>query len=804
LRRSHKVLRVPTPPNELDVPALLGALRPEQKVALLSGIDTWHTASFDEPPVPAIRMSDGPAGVRGTSFTGPASASFPCATALGATWDPDLVEEIGRALGREAHAKSAHVVLAPTVNLHRTPIGGRNFECFSEDPVLTARLAVAYVRGLQRERVAACIKHFVGNDTEFERMTISSEIDERTLRELYLVPFEAAVTEAGVRAIMTAYNRLNGTFCSEHPWLLRDVLRGEWGFDGLVVSDWFGTHSAVASLRAGLDLEMPGPPRERGTVLLDALERGEVDESELDASVERVLRLADWVGAADGRTEEVTAADPATRDVIRRAAARAMVLLKNEGALPLAATAQRVALIGPYARFGRPQGGGSARVRPDHGRGPYDALVARGFDVTFEPGGSIARYLPVVRGDFAVTFTDVDGASVVTATNQLSWYWDRPPVEGISATRFGATISGTFVADVTGEWEFGVRAIGPVTVRLDGEPVVSIDQPLRGGAFFGMGSPEVRGTAVLEEGRRYELTVEYPVSPEDERVRGLVVGARAVPAGDHIQRAAEVAAAAEVAVVIVGTDDDWETEGEDRAGLALPADQDDLVAAVAAANPNTIVVVNTGSPVTMPWLDDVPAVLQLWFPGQELGDALVDVLTGDVEPGGRLPTTFPRRLEDTPAFAHYPGADGTAVYAEGLFIGHRWYDRQDIEPLFPFGHGLGYTTFEFGTATVSGGVDHGVTVAIEVRNTGERPGSEVVQVYVEPPAGDPARPLRHLAGFARIELAPGEQGTVAIEFGRRAFASWLDGAWTVTPGDYVVHVGRSSRELARAGSVSAG
>jgi len=286
-------------------------------------------------------------------------------------------------------------------------------------------------------------------------------------------------------------------------------------------------------------------------------------------------------------------------------------------------------------------------------------------------------------------------------------------------------------------------------------------------------------------------------------VRGLAVGARPVPVEDHIARAATAAAAADVVVVIVGTDDDWETEGEDRTGLALPLDQDDLVAAVVAANPNTVVVLNTGSPVTMPWLDAVPAVLQMWFPGQELGDALVDVLTGDVEPGGRLPITFPRRLEDTPAFDHYPGTgDGRAVYAEGLFIGHRWYDRQDIEPLYPFGHGLGYTTFELGMASVAGGVEHGVDIDVEVRNTGSRPGSEVVQVYVEPPAGDAARPLRTLAGFARVELAAGEQGTASIRLGRRAFASWLDGAWTVAPGEYVLHAGRSSRDLARAGSIT--
>ncbi len=311
--------------------------------------------------------------------------------------------------------------------------------------------------------------------------------------------------------------------------------------------------------------------------------------------------------------------------------------------------------------------------------------------------------------------------------------------------------------DVSGTWELGVRAVGPARVELDGETVVELTESLRGGAFFGMGSPEVRGTVELEEGRRYELTVDYPVSDE-ALVRGLVVGARAVPVDDAIARAVAVAEGADLAIVIVGTDDEWETEGEDRTSLALPGAQDELVAAVAAANANTVVVLNTGSPVTMPWLDAVPAVLQLWFPGQEIGDGLVDVLTGDAEPGGRLPTTFPKRLEDTPAFAHHPGTDGRTVYAEGLFIGHRWYDREEIEPLFPFGFGLGYTTFSLDMAAVAGGIEHGVTVDVDVTNTGERAGSEVVQIYVEPPSGDPARPLRHLAGFGRIELGPRRAG----------------------------------------------
>ena len=559
-------------------------------------------------------------------------------------WDPALVEEVGRALGREAVSKSAHVLLAPTVNLHRTPIGGRNFECPSEDPVLAAEVAVAYVRGVQHERVAACIKHFVGNDTEFERMTISSDIDERTLREMYLVPFEAAVRRAGVRAIMTGYNKLNGTFCSEHEWLLADLLRGEWGFDGAVVSDWFGTHSAAASLLAGLDIEMPGPPRERGARLLAAVEAGEVSEDDLDVAVARLLALGAWTGAGTAGTAEVTADDAETRAVIRRGATRAMVLLKNDaGLLPLGPTPRRVALIGPYARYGRPQGGGSARVRPDHGRGPLEALEARGLDVTFEPGGSITKYLPTVRGDFTLDLSDEPGASadvaggppvVVLGRSRRPPGIDatgsrRPHRRGVRARRHGG------LGDRHARRRAGRRPARR-RHRRRADRGATRRRLLRHGQPRGAGHDRAGGRPALSSS-----SVDYPAHAGG-LVRGLVVGARLVPDADHIARATAVAAAAELAIVIVGTDDDWETEGEDRTSLALPGDQDELVAAVVAANPNTVVVLNTGSPVTMPWLDEVPAVLQLWFPGQEIGDALADVLTGDVRTGGRLPVTFPR------------------------------------------------------------------------------------------------------------------------------------------------------------------
>jgi len=486
-----------------------------------------------------------------------------------------------------------------------------------------------------------------------------------------------------------------------------------------------------------------------------------------------------------------------------------MVLLKNDASIlpitPVESATEmrpRLALIGPYARFGRLQGGGSARVTPDHGVGPLDGLRAHGLDVTFEPGGSIARYLPAMRGEFSVEYSDADGGAATVPTTRLAWYWDQAPAPGIARSAFGAYIEGTFTPDHDGEWELGVRAVGKVTVRLDGEVVVELPEPRYGGAFFGLGSPEERATVALEADRRYAVEIDYP--PVDGAlVRGLVVGARPAPAGDHLERAVEVAAAADVAVVIVGTDDDWESEGEDRVSLQLPGDQDELVAAVVAANSRTIVVLNTGSPVTMPWLADVPAVLQLWFPGQAIGEALADVLFGADEPGGRLPITFPARLEDTPAFANYPGTGGTASYAEGLHIGYRWYAKEGIEPLFPFGFGLGYTTFAIEPVTVQGAATASASVTVDVANTGERAGSEVVQVYVDPPEGDKARPVRQLAAFRRVELEPGASEQLTIELPARAFSSWIDGEWTVPEGAYRVSVGRSAVDVQPVGDVHA-
>lgn len=780
----------------------MASLTLEQKVSLLAGHDNWHSKAL--PGVPAMRMSDGPAGVRGTSWTGPASASFPCGTALGATFDPTLVEEVGAALGEEARSKGAHVLLAPTVNLHRTPIGGRNFECLSEDPVLTARIAVGYIRGVQQHRVACCVKHFVGNDTEFERHTISSEIDEVTLREVYLVPFERAVQSvaqggADVRSLMSSYNRINGVYASEHRELLRDVLRDEWGFDGAVISDWFGTHTAAESLEAGLDLEMPGPPRERGDKLLAAVQGGETTEARVDEAVRRLLQLFVWSGVGEIDSEERTADSDATRDVIRRAATAGTVLLKNDGVLPLA-TDTSVALLGPNADRGQVQGGGSARVRTTRPSMPLTTLQHRGVAVVHEAGCRIDKRLAPMRGEFRVRYTGADGATGDEIADRLNFIWMDDPAPGVSVAAFGVSVNGSFVPDVTGDWQVSLTVVGSAVLRIDGEIMVDLTVPQTGGAFFGLGNNEIRVPLACEAGVRREVNVEIVVE-ERSQLRGLLVGAEPPASRNAMDAAVAAAADAEVAVVIIGTNSDWETEGEDRTHMDLPGAQDELVRRVAAANPRTVVVINSGSPVSMPWLTDVAAVMQVWFPGEAFGEALADMLFGVTEPGGRLPLTIPKQLSDTPAYPYHPGRDGKAEYGEGLLIGHRWYDSQRIEPAFAFGFGLGYTTWDMGAATVSGDIETGVIVSVSVRNTGERAGGSVVQCYIEPAVAEPGRPLRTLQGFARVSAEAGETTVATIELDERAFSRWdpATHAWIVAPGDYRVLLGWSSRDLSPVG-----
>ncbi len=804
---------------------LVDSLTLGEQVALLAGADFWHTVPIERAGIPSMRVSDGPAGARGTLFEGgPASVNVPCGTSLAATWDPSLVEEVAHLLGKEARAKGVRVLLAPTVNLHRTPIGGRNFECMSEDPYLTARTAVAYVRGLQAEGVAACIKHFIGNDTEFERNSIDSRIDERTLRELYMVPFEAAVKEAGVLSVMTSYNRINGPWAADSVEMIDTVLRGEWGFDGLVMSDWFGLHSTAEGVIAGLDLEMPGPTLHRGQKLLDAVAEGKVSATDVRRSARNVLTAMHRLGAFDDRLPgpELTRDVPADRALVRRAGAEGMVLLRNQQAvLPLSVgELRRVAVIGPNAARGQTEGGGSAHVRATHISNPLDALSTRlgkhGIEITHAIGSLTHKRLPALAPGLCTAFIvdlfrDVDGAdnpaaepdlSTTTTSSRMMWMADPiEPGRTGAPVGFSARFRTHFTPDVTGPWQLGVSSVADAALHLDGTLVVDNHGVPAGGSFFGIGKAEQVGTAELQAGQTYEIEVRVRRPASENALSGLQIGAFPPMLADPVREAIDIAAAADLAIVIVGTNDDWESEGYDRDTMDLPGRQDELIAGVAEACANTVVVVNAGSPVSMPWIDTVDAVVFTWFPGQEMGDALVDVLLGDIEPQGRLPVSFPASLEDTPAFEHHPGRNGVANYLEGRLIGYRWYDTVGRQPLFPFGFGLGYADVTITAARASGDAAQPTSVDVDLSNQSDRGGVQVVQVYAAR-TGDAERrsdePAQQLVGFAKITVPAYGTATVTVSLDPRAMHTWdvADHQWVRADSRFELRVGTSSGDVA--------
>lgn len=795
---------------------LLDQLTLEELVTLLAGRNMWFTEPIQRLGIERMKVSDGPAGVRGARFDGPASMNVPCSTSIAATWNRELQRRIGELLGREVIAKGARVHLAPTVNLHRTPIGGRNFECMSEDPYLTAMTAYEYVMGVQSQGVASCIKHFVGNDTEFERMTIDSQIDERTLREVYLYPFEVAVKEANTLSIMSSYNRVNGPYAADSTWLLTDVLRTEWGFDGAVISDWFGLHSTAEGANAGLDLEMPGPPIHRGQKLIDSVYAGEVSPETIRERARNVLMLMHRTGGLTvAAPEETTRNDADDISILREASSAGMVLLKNENsALPLIASdIASIALIGPNAEMAMVMGGGSAHVTPTRVSQPRDAMEHRiggSVNIEFAPGCNINKKLPElqkrhIRNASLQFFEDASllneadakaGKTEEPQTFHIMWFGDPLGRRG-NAIGFGARFTIDFVPDISGEWSFSVESVGDVVWTIDGVELLNNTGDPNGGSYFGMGKHEKIATISLEAGRSYNMVLQQWFNPTGGSVTGINIGAMAPIVGDQVSEAADVAARCDVSVVIVGTNDDWESEGWDRETIALPGEQDRLVSEVAKVSKKTIVVVNAGSPVSMPWLDEVDAVLYAWFPGQEMGDALMDVLLGDVEPSGRLPVTFPRKLEDTPAFEHHPGRNGAAKYLEGRLIGYRWFDTVGREPLFPFGFGLGYASVEVASATAH----NAFTVEASLANNSEREGAQVVQVYAHKVnraglAHD--EPDQKLVGYARTVVSAGGHETLTINLDPNAYRTWdLDASqWTQWTGDVELRVGTSSRNIA--------
>ncbi|MET4224052.1 beta-glucosidase family protein [Oerskovia enterophila] len=868
---------------------LTADLTVEEKVSLLVGAGMWTTTPIERIGLRAVAMSDGPVGVRGTGgestladgspVTAQTSAMFPAPSALSATWDRDLAARAGALFASEARRHGVDVVLAPQINLQRTPVGGRHFECYSEDPHLTAEIAVELVRSSQAHGVGMSVKHYVANDSETERTRYLARLDERTLREVYLPPFERVVHEAQAWSVMGAYSGVDDGETAapvlEHRPLLTGVLKDEWGFDGVVVSDWVATKTIRGAVEGGLDLQMPGPDGPWGDGLLAAVRSGEVAEGELDDKVLRLLRLAHRVGALDlgaphaSGTAQVTGVQPddapssassardgltgqeASAAFLRELVARSIVVLKNEavaapgadrageargaaaGLVPLdpaalapAGRPLTVALLGPAGTTPFLQGGGSSFVVPDRVTTPEEELRAglpEGTRIVVHDGARSRSNPPAldVSGRCSDPVTGAPGLLVelLDAHGQVLDSRTAPTWDGwlqdVRADAVAVRVRADVDLEEPGTHELGIGTVGVHTVTVDGRLVSTGDVVVNEDVVLSSGHnhPVARTVDVeVTEPRTARLDATLQVVHAvgyASFVRGeLVHRLPGATAQEMLDEAVAAATEADVVVLVVGTTEEVESEGYDRPDLDLPGNQDRLAELVLAANPRTVVVVNAGAPVLLPWLDDAPAVLWAWLGGQEAGSGLADALLGVTEPSGRLPWTLPARFEDVPV-PHAIPQDGVVEYTEGLDVGYRAWERTGTTPAAPFGHGLGWSTWEYvGAAVVEhpAGSDSAssgdVLLDVSVRNTGERASREVVQVYVEPDAAStppeaPSRPVRWLGGFAVVDAAPGELTTVRVRIPARALQIWdvSSQQWVTAAGGHVLRAGRSIRDL---------
>ena len=799
----------PSAPKTADerVEHLLSQLTIEEKMSLVAGTG-FDTVGVPRLGIPGLHMTDGPIGVRIDKATEFKSTRFAAGISLAATFDPELVERLGQALGRETRAHGKNVLLAPCVNIHRTPHDGRNFESFGEDPYLAARTAVAYIRGVQSEHVMATVKHFAANNQETERMSVSVAADERTLNEIYFPAFEAAVKEAKVMAVMCSYNKLGGTYACENPYLLKDQLN-KWGFRGLTMSDWGGTHSVAPAIKAGLHLEMPDGQFFSKRGLQKSLERGEIAAADLDEMVRRQLRVIVSMGWLDRPNDSGATDTPAHRALNREVARSSFVLLKNDkNLLPLdRSQIKRLAVIGPRAGY-VDAGGGSAHVVGTYQVSLLKALKEQlGNDVAidFAPGAITPESLELVPSSalrppagrqessgLVGEYYDNDefkGTPRLTQVDPvIDFHWDvGSPNEKLPADHYSIVWRGQLVAPVSGRYLIALRSDDGSRLTLNGKRIID---------NWGSHPPTLKTSEIdLKAGVPQDLRIDYFETMLGASVQLLWTKID----GNLVNKARAAAKAADAAIVMVGDSEGEETEGEDRESLLLPGNQVDLITQTVAANPHTVVIVGTGAPILMnQWLPKTPSVLQAWFSGQESGHALVDVLFGDVSPSGKLPMTIAKREADYSDFGNFPGSKGEVRYAEGIFVGYRHFDTHHVAPEFPFGHGLSYTSFEYGNLIVTHPTaDNHVSVRVNVKNVGKRRGAEVVQLYVHDHTTQVPRPEQELKAFAKVELAPGEERGVPFELDSRSF-SYFDvkrHSWAIEHVNFEVRVGSSSRDI---------
>ncbi|OAQ60290.1 glycosyl hydrolase [Pochonia chlamydosporia 170] len=808
---------------DINVEEVLKKLTLAEKVDLLAGIDFWHTKALPKHGIPSLRMSDGPNGVRGTKFfNGVPSACFPCGTALGSTFNQELLQEAGKKMGEEALAKSAHIILGPTINMQRSPLGGRGFESIGEDPFLAGLGAAALVRGIQSTGVQAAIKHFLCNDQEDKRMGVQSIVTERALREIYALPFQLTVRDAKPGAFMTAYNGINGIMCSENPKYLDGMLRKEWGWEGLVMSDWYGTYSTTPAVVAGLDLEMPGPARFRGEALKFNASTNKPFTHVIDERVRAVLRLVKKVSGLGikefGPEREVNT--PETAALLRKIGNESIVLLKNENnVLPLKKD-KKTLVIGPNAKTATYHGGGSAALPAYYAVTPYDGISEKlGSAPAYTVGAYTHRFLPLLGPQC----TDPNGKQGMrwTVYNQPPGTPNRQSVDTLYFSKtemhlvdysnpkvadiWYADMEGSLVAEEDCTYELGVVVSGTAKAFVNDKLIVdNATKQVAGDAFFGAATREERGLVELKKGETYNFRIEFGSAPTftlkgDAYVPGhgslRVGGCKVIDDQEEIKKSVQLAKEHDQVIICAGLNSDWETEGADRASMKLPGVLDELIAQVAAANPNTAVVMQTGTPEEMPWLAQTPAVVQAWYGGNETGNCIADILFGDANPSGKLSLSFPKKLQDVPAFLNYRTEAGRTLYGEDVYVGYRYYEFAEREVNFPFGHGLSYTTFTFSDLSVTS-TDGKVTATLKIKNTGAIKGSEVAQMYIQPKqAAKINRPVKELRGFTKVELDAGETKTVTIsELEKYAAAYWDEerDQWCVEAGEYDVIVSDSS------------
>lgn len=821
--------------EQLDIESTIEKLTLSEKVLMLAGIDWWHTYPVPRLGIPSVRLSDGPNGVRGTKFAGGIQSNcYPCGTSLGATFDKELLYEVGKMMGQDGRSIGAHCILGPTCNILRNPLGGRSFESFSEDPLLSGHAASQIIKGIQSTDVMACIKHFVCNDQEDERFKVDTLLSDRALREIYLKPFQIALRDSDPKSLMTSYNKVNGSHVSQSKLLIKDILRLEWGYDGTIMSDWTGVYSTKPSLDAGLNLEMPGPSNFRNAAVSHAVNNNEIDIEVINENVAYVLKfISEAIKSSIPENAEEKGNDtPEARAIMRKAGVEGIVLLKNEkNVLPLSKKAvenqKSIAIIGPNAKECQNSGGGSASLNATYSITPYEGIKAK-----LEEGGNTVSLEYTIGATNNKTLPDI-GKLVINSNNQRGFIgkiYDKPSsdksrqlidtkIYETSKLKFfgynNSKIKGNlmyvdfesfYTPEVSGEYEIGCTVFGTAQIFIDGKLIVDNKTKQRAAKGFiaGFGSNEERETIFLNKAQKYFIKVEFGSGPTST-LPTLIDAKGAVLFGlnlkvDHdgeINKAVEIAGRVDKVILVIGINKEIETEGFDRDTMDIPGYTNQLVSAVAEVNKNVVVVNQSGNAVTMPWANEVQSIVQAWYGGNETGNTIADVLFGDVNPGGKLPITIPIKLEHCPSYLHFGSMNGQVFYGEDIYVGYRYYEKSDRQVLFPFGYGLSYSKFELKDLKVDNNGEC-IDIKITVENMSKISGSETVQVYIQQRNPSIARPNKELKDFSRVYLKPKESKVIELSIPIKEATSYWNVAknkWISQKDTYNVLVGNSSENI---------